>query len=400
MRRLVVNRFTSVFVALILLGVLLLPPAPIEAADHGDAPTADIDRSIDLNDLYVFLDPNDNTKLVMIVTLAGFIVPGEAVNFGVFDHRARYRIALELTGDAKADAFVTVQFSQRVSTTTPQACTVTLPNGRTFNAVATPANLSPTPPQPIITTDPNSGAQFFAGVVDDPFFFDIPGFNRFVASVLSGAADPSNLSRGRDSFAGYNTLAFAVSIPLSQISVPSSRVIGAYALAQRTVRTIFKNGTFTTKGDFVTLDRAGVPAVNVALVPFAKKDAYNFATTEDDAKGTFANDIVGTLKALGTNQQNIDILASVAVAKGDFLRLNTSIPNTGNGGGTNAEAAFPNGRRLGDDVVDTILFFVANQNRVGDTVNGNDVPFRDTFPFLAASQQPRDPGNIDDNTRN
>ncbi len=397
MKRLVVNRFTSIFV---MLALLVLPLTPIEAADHGDAPTADIDRSIDLNDVYAFLDPNDNTRMVVIVTLAGFIVPGESVNFGVFDHRARYRIGLELTGDSRADSFITVQFSQRVSTTTPQACTVTLPNGRTFNAVATPATLSPTPPQPIITTDPNSGAQFFAGVVDDPFFFDIPGFNRFVSSILSGSVDPSNLSRGRDSFAGYNTLAFAISLPLSQISVPSNRVIGIYALAQRTVRTIFKDGTFTTKGDFVTLDRVGVPAVNVALVPFAKKDAYNFATPEDDAKGTFANDIVGTLRALGTNQQNIDILASVAVTKGDFLRLNATIPNSGPGGGTNSEAGFPNGRRLGDDVVDTILFFVANQNRLGDSVNGNDVPFRNTFPFLGTPQQPRDPGTIDDNTRN
>ena len=34
-----------------------------------------------------------------------------------------------------------------------------------------------------ITTDPTSGVKFFAGEVDDPFFFDIPGFSRFRASV-------------------------------------------------------------------------------------------------------------------------------------------------------------------------------------------------------------------------
>ena len=32
---------------------------------------------------------------------------------------------------------------------------------------------------------------------------------------------------------------------------------------------------------------------------------------------------------------------------GDFVRVNTTIPNTGPGGGNNAGAGFPNGRRSG-----------------------------------------------------
>ena len=88
------------------------------------------------------------------------------------------------------------------------------------------------------------------------------------------------------------------------------------------------------------------------------------------------------------------------MTKGDILRLDTSKANTGTGGGTNPEAAFPNGRRLGDDVIDTILFFVANQNKLGDNVNGNDVAFRDAFPFLAPPNQPFPKDTIDDRTRN
>ncbi|HWP44447.1 MAG TPA: DUF4331 family protein, partial [Blastocatellia bacterium] len=153
-------------------------------------------------------------------------------------------------------------------------------------------------------------------------------------------------------------------------------------------------------GGFMTIDRMGIPAVNVALIPFARKDEYNFATPLDDARGRFAGDIVATLMALGTDNTNIGILASVAVAKGDFLRLDLSTANSGPGGGNNTGAGFPNGRRLSDDVIDTILFFVANQNTLGDSVNSNDVPFRDTFPFLAPPQQPRAPGTVDDNTRN
>ena len=105
------------------------------------------------------------------------------------------------------------------------------------------------------------------------------------------------------------------------------------------------------------------------------------------------------MKALGTNDTNIGILANVAVTRGDFLHLDTTVANSGTGGGNNASAGFPNGRRLQDDVIDTILFFVANQNTLGDNVNANDLTFRNSFPFLAPPQQPRASGT-DDNTRN
>ena len=66
----------------------------IEAADHGDGALISIDRSADLGDVFLFLDPNDNTKVVMAMTVQGFIVPGEAVNFSVFDRSVRFRLHL------------------------------------------------------------------------------------------------------------------------------------------------------------------------------------------------------------------------------------------------------------------------------------------------------------------
>ena len=107
------------------------------------------------------------------------------------------------------------------------------------------------------------------------------------------------------------------------------------------------------------------------------------------------------MTALGTDAAHKAILANVAVLKGDMLRLDISIPNFGPQGGTNAPAAFPNGRRPADDVIDTLLFLVTNGGvTTGDNVNTNDVPFRNTFPFFAGSHQPLASGVIDDNTRN
>ena len=109
------------------------------------------------------------------------------------------------------------------------------------------------------------------------------------------------------------------------------------------------------------------------------------------------------LTGLGKTQAEKDaaiaVLAGVAVAQGDILRLDTALPNTGSGGGTTTGSGFPNGRRLQDDVIDTILTIIAG-GPVGDGAGPNDVAFRDTFPYIAAPQQPFANGVTDDNTRN
>jgi hypothetical protein len=240
-----------------------------------------------------------------------------------------------------------------------------------------------------VTTDPVSGVSFFAGLTDDPFFFDIPAFGRFVASVRAGTPDATVFQRGRDSFAGYNVLTIALSVPAASLKGTNGNIIGSSQASQRRVfQLIDAKGNVAGSGKWVNADRQGLPGINTVLIPYGRKKEYNHASPADDAAGKFAGDIVATLKSLGTNDTNIGILAGLAVAKGDILRLDTSVANSGPGGGNNAGAGFPNGRRPADDVIDTILFFVANQNTLGDSVNGNDVPFRDTFPFLGASQQP------------
>jgi len=405
-------RWTSVLlVTAVGFGLLLFAPRPLvpeaRAADHGDGPFASAERAGDIGDAFMFLDPNDNSKVIMAMTVQGFIVPGESVSFTVFDPTIRFRFEIETTGDARPDKFIDVSFSPRTSSTGPQTATAVLPSFAAITAPTTVPSEDDTAPEPVVTTDPSTGVSFFAGEVDDPFFFDIPGFNRFVASVLAGSPDLTQLQRGRDSFAGYNTLAIAFRLPVTMITRDPDGEIGLEVRTQRAPGPRTSNPFSVSPGDrlsgstqFTNIDRMGNPAVNVALIPFALKDAYNAASELDDANGKFAGAIVKTLTALGTSSDNINTLAQIAVVRGDYLRLKVSQPNSGPGGGNNAAAAFPNGRRLGDDTIDTILTVVTNGVAVGgDHVDHNDVPLRDEFPFFAAPQQPRAPGVIDDNTR-
>jgi Domain of unknown function (DUF4331) len=379
-----------------------LPVAPY-AADHGDAPIASNNQSTDIADVFAFLDRNDNSRLILAMTQRGFIASGENANFGIFDQFLQYRLQLETTGDAQPDQFIDITFSRVEQSGGPQTATITFSSGHVFTALTTRSSTAPDAPPQVVTEDPATGIRFFAGLVDDPFFFDIPGFSRFVASVLAGAPDPTQLQRGRDSFAGYNVMGIALSIPLEFLSPPD--VLGVSGLIMRNRITVVGEDGITTFRGFRQVERMGNPAVNVSLIPFSRKDEYNFATPEDDAAGRFAGDIVATLTALGTNATNIGILASVAVTNGDYLCLNLTTPNNSLGVGERVTdpgyTGFPNGRRLGDDTVDTLLYFITNQTiSTGDNVNSNDVPLGSTFPFFAPSQQPRAPGVIDDNTRN
>lgn len=418
--------------ALTLALATLLTPAPqSNAADHGDSPYASSDQAIDGADLYAFLDPNDNTRVILALTSRGFIAAGENLNFGQFDPAVRYRFEIETTGDPRPDRFIDVTFSRRTSSTSPQTATITLMDGTTHTASTTPPSVciagnAGCPPAPVVTDLGTTGVRFFAGMRDDTFNFDIPAFNLFVNCALNtpsaGQVCPNPVTnafqRGRDSFAGYSVMNIAFSIPKAAFGTPAGGVAGFNGVLQRRSPQIFpgspdqvaagRNYSAVGFGRWVTLDRVGNPGLNAVVMPFARKEEYNAATPADDASGRFAADIVAVLTALGANQTNINILAGVYVANGDILRLNLNTANTSLGFGeqiysTANYAGFPNGRRPHDDVVDTFLFLVANQPQGGfsDNANTNDVPANNAFPFFPAPHQPRPASaGAEDQTRN
>jgi len=376
------------------------------ASDHIDSPTVTQDRGSDLADNYAFLDPNDNTKVVLIMSTQGFVVSGEHFGMVIFDHNIRYRFEIENTGDAKPDKFVDVTYSPGLGRETPQTATIKLPNGRSFTARTTIGTQEYNPPPIVVTTDAQSGVKFFAGPADDPFFLDDTGANRFVASSIANPGRPNKslLSerRGRDTYAGFNTMITAISIPAALLrggsQSPGFNTIGTNAVTQRKrYQIVLDNGGVAGSGEYVTVDRDGNPLVVNGLIPPPRKNEYNGAPTTADAAGRFQPDLIKSLQNLGTDAAHIDMLLTLVQKNGDILRLKLDGTNTG----TNPQGGFPfSGRRLTDDVVDATFTVINNGAPLGDLVNGNEVPFRSSFPFVANPTQPFPPGaGADDHTR-
>ena len=127
------------------------------AADHAESTSVAGDPGADIADVFAFLDPNDNSKVVLALDVEGFVVPSELLNLSFFAPEVTYRFQIENTGDAVADATLDVTFSPQTSRSQPQTATIKLPNGKTFTAPTTVQTQRPTPNPFVVTTDAVTG---------------------------------------------------------------------------------------------------------------------------------------------------------------------------------------------------------------------------------------------------
>ncbi len=151
----------------------------------------------------------------------------------------------------------------------------------------------------------------------------------------------------------------------------------------------------------------GNPLFNEVLVALKDKDHYNRRSPTDDATfATYARnpELAGLINTVfGTNFVTTNREDLVAIFIPDVLRVNTGtgpVRLAGQagfsrlgfiGGDTTggASGGWPNGRRLGDDVVDIALTAIASGPSystitvVGDNINANDQVYNQVFPYSA-----------------
>ena len=260
-----------------------------------------------------------------------------------------------------------------------------------------------------------SGEAVFAGPREDGFFADTPGiFDLLDPRILGGALGQAGT--GVDGFKGFNVLAYAIQIPLHQLpSLPYQSPffgpqtgVGVFAsVSRRSVTIRLGNREAVSEGPFVQVNRMGNPLFNEVLVALKDKDNYNRRFPTDDAAfATYARnpELAGLINTVfGTSFVTMNREDLVAIFIPDVLRVNTGtgpVRLAGQagfsrlgfiGGDTTAGASggWPNGRRLGDDVVDIALTAIASGPSfstitvVGDNINANDQVYHQVFPYSA-----------------
>lgn len=165
------------------------------AADHAESPTTKADLAADITDVYAWHDAAVD-RLTTVINVAGLQAP-VAGQEGAWDDEILLTLHLDRTGDAVAEVLVEIRFGQAVS----GAWGVQVRN--------LPGTSGPVAGAVEQVLDAGGGAKVFAGLRDDPFFFDLDGFR---ATLSTGTLSFDNT---RDSFAGTNITSVVLEMPLS-----------------------------------------------------------------------------------------------------------------------------------------------------------------------------------------
>jgi hypothetical protein len=305
-----------------------------------------------------------------------------------FSPDALYRFAFDTNNDGATDRDIDVTFTPvtgGLAGGAVQTFTARFPNGTHVKGQTTPpTTLSDDPTAPVIKSGPDD-IRVFAGQRDDPFFFDLVGFNRLVAAHARRAGrtvSDKELGefRGEDSFEGLNTSIIAIELPVELASGGPRRFgfSGFTYFRAGAARSATGTPTVTVGGvRYEQFDRMGNPAVNTVFIPSSMKDAFNRGLPRNDTR-TFADEALATLRAFATPRPNVEVLASVALP--DTLKYNF-----------NGDQGFPNGRQPQDDVIDVLLSLVVGRP-ASDDVDSNDRPFLNRFPYFAPPHQARGDG--------
>ena len=283
-----------------------------------------------------------------------------------------------------------------------------------------------------------AGGKVFVGPRDEGFYLDINAiFDLLNITRTDGLGNGSAV----DGTAGLNVSTIGLQIPITRLTADGSAptdaldhdaVIGVWTTASRPKHKVIRGGSDPRAfGPYVQVSRLGLPLVNEVVVPLAFKDQYNRTSPKDDVANIAGYVVDPELSRLLRDVHGLtvpptprlDLVKVISFLPGaltsradlqpaDILRLNVAIPPKAPGdsgysrlgviGGDTG--GFPNGRRVGDDVVDILERVVGGgilaegtppeatgetawgdvfpNNALNDGVDENDVPYLTVFPYL------------------
>jgi hypothetical protein len=437
MRKFLSSAFASLAVFALVVG---LAPTTSRAASHREAPLISLDPTADITDFFMFrsYEAGQEDKVVLIMDVIPGEEPSAGPNYWNFDPSVLYSINIDNDKDGDADDVrFEIRFKNEFRGTIRdlglflsyvaippitaldgpgseglglrQTYTVTMfKNGKKTvlgkDLIAVPSNVGPRtmPDYESLAAqglyEVEDGVRVFAGQRDDPFYID-----------LGAVFDTLNLrAPGVDMLSGFNVHTIALEVPADLLTKDregaeetSQPVLGAYAsTSRRSVRVLGGD----ERGDWVQVQRLANPLVNEAIIGTVDKDKWNSLDPSKEKRFVeyYTNPrLVTALEVVfGADAEPAFDLRDVLLTytPGDYkklselLRLDISVdpvaldsqnPLTALAGDG---AGWPNGRRPIDDVTDVAVKVIGGANYIAlpsiDSVDANDMPLPETFPFL------------------
>ena len=409
------------------IGIAGLGPVGAEASSHREAPLISGMPQYDTTDLYAFRSPDRQSTVTLLANWIPFEEPAGGPNFSKFATDARYDIKIDNDGDAKPDVIYRWKFQDHYrsgNTFLYATGPVTSLRDENLNFYQTYrltriedgrtqvlANRRKVVPSDVgAASMPDYGklrsqgvsdvlggkGSSFAGQAEDPFFLDLRVFDLLYGGDFSESGD--------DTLKGFNVNSVALQVPRNSVAkrhdASKNPVVGVWTTTDRR----------GVNGKYHQVSRLGNPLVNEVVIPLKDKDRFNASKPSKDPQ--FLDyvtkpelpKLIEAVYGIPAPEEPRNDLVSVFltgvdglnqpknVTPSEQLRLNLATPVTANPdrlgviGGDNQ--GFPNGRRLGDDVIDIALQvvegeLVGNPNDLSDGVDNNNKAFSDAFPYLA-----------------
>ncbi|MGI9553385.1 MAG: DUF4331 family protein [Thermodesulfobacteriota bacterium] len=299
--------FTLLFVISFSFSSLLITQKAF-GADHVEAPIAVANPELDITDVYAFIDPQDDSQIVVAMAVNPFLPPEDGSTG--FSPDVLYQFKFDNTGDGVEDYVVQFQFTGTGANQTVQVFAANVTESVNTPLGGTPVATGNT--QEIITS---GNFRVFAGFNDDAFVFDFGQFTaildgtqdvfRGFTSPILGELRGRNAGASVDLFSGVNATHMVVSFPKSIVDngtgffdgLAGTNIVGVWG---------------TTSRDGVQLERMGQQVINTVFVPSGMKDAFNAATPAEDV-AMFSSLIPDALTQVDTDGTGNTIDGRIAV---------------------------------------------------------------------------------------
>jgi hypothetical protein len=172
----------------------LAPLTDVAAGDHAEAPAVENDKAADIADIYAW--HTDAGSLVMALTFGGYALAGDPPTY---DPDVLYGFHIDTNADNTADLNVWARFGEDAA------------GNWGIQVVDVPGATGPIEGE-VDTVIEAEGIKVFAGLRDDPFFFDKEGY------LMTLSTGTVSFDSSRDFALLQNATAIVVEVPLANVA--------------------------------------------------------------------------------------------------------------------------------------------------------------------------------------